>query len=119
MEQLLEENFWTTVAIVVDNSLDKAETVGRYLAKTEKDWPVIHSSFIVKILSLLCWKSYSKEDGEKLLIRMVEFVPHLRSLPHLTTFAKIGIEQLSRFVFFVDVDFSDYKILFCLDKLKV
>ncbi|VBB32718.1 unnamed protein product, partial [Acanthocheilonema viteae] len=97
MEQLLEEDFWTSVTIVVDNSLDKAETVGRYLAKTEKNWPVVHSSFIVKILSSLCWKSYSKEDGEILLRRMTEFVPHLRSVPHLTTFAKIGVEQVTSY----------------------
>lgn len=100
MEQLLEADFWTTVAIIVDNSLDKAEIVGRYLARTEKDWPAVHSSFIVKILSSLCWKSYSKEDGEMLLRRMAEFVPHLRSVPHLTTFAKIGIEQVTRFAIF-------------------
>ncbi|EJD76075.1 RCC1 and BTB domain-containing protein 2 [Loa loa] len=97
MEKLLEADFWTTVAIIVDNSLDKAEIVGRYLAKTEKDWPTIHSSFIVKILSSLCWKSYNKEDGEILLRRMAEFVPHLKSVPHLTTFAKIGIEQVTSY----------------------
>uniref|UniRef100_A0A8R1TTY3 RCC1-like domain-containing protein n=1 Tax=Onchocerca volvulus TaxID=6282 RepID=A0A8R1TTY3_ONCVO len=97
MEKLLEADFWTTVAIIVDNSLDKAETVGRYLAKAEKDWPAIHSSFIVKILSSLCWKSYSKEDGEMLLRRMIEFVPYLRSVPHFTAFAKIGIEQVTSY----------------------
>uniref|UniRef100_A0A0R3RYV6 Kinetochore-associated protein 1 n=1 Tax=Elaeophora elaphi TaxID=1147741 RepID=A0A0R3RYV6_9BILA len=97
MEQLLEADFWTTVAIVVDNSLDKAETVGRYLGKTEKDWPAVHSSFIVKILSSLCWKSYSEEDGEILLRRMTGFVPYLKSVPHLTTFAKIGFEQVTSY----------------------
>lgn len=100
MEQLLEADFWTAVAIIVDNSLDKAEAVGRYLAKTEKNWPAVHSSFIVKILSSLCWKSYDKKDGEILLHRMTEFVPHLRSVPHFTTFAKIGFEQVTRFAVF-------------------
>ncbi|KAM3725707.1 X-linked retinitis pigmentosa GTPase regulator [Dirofilaria immitis] len=97
IEQLLEADFWTTVAIVVDNLLDKAEIVGRYLAKTKNDWPAVHSSFIVKILSSLCWKSYNKEDGEMLLRRMTEFVPYLRSVPHLIAFAKIGIEQVTSY----------------------
>ncbi|VIO87205.1 Uncharacterized protein BM_BM3167 [Brugia malayi] len=97
VEQLLEADFWTTVTIVVDNSLDKAEIVGRYLARTRKDWPAVRSSFIVKILSSLCWKSCSKEVGEMLLRRMTEFVPHLKSVSHLTTFAKIGVEQVTSY----------------------
>lgn len=101
MERLLEANFWSTVAIIVDNSLDKAEIVGRYLARTERKWPTVYSSFIVKILSSLCWKSCNKEDGELLLHRMTEFLAHVRSLPHLATFAKIGVEQLTWFVIFL------------------
>lgn len=108
VEKLLEEGFWSSVAVVVDNFSIKSDVVGKYLAEMAA-WPEEYSSFIVKILgSVECWSRLGKVDSENLLRRMVEFLPHLKSLPHFTAFVKIANDHLSRFA----IIFQTYRILF-------
>ncbi|VDN03308.1 unnamed protein product [Thelazia callipaeda] len=97
MERLFSADFWNAISIVVDNIFCKATAVAVHLTRTENDWPTTYNPFIVKILAFLFWEFMEKDDAKVLLRRMTEYLPHLKSLPHFTSFAKVAFEQLSKY----------------------
>ncbi|KHN74126.1 X-linked retinitis pigmentosa GTPase regulator -like protein [Toxocara canis] len=96
IKPLLVNGLWSCVATIVSRSSHNSETVAKYLAASKDDWPTDRTSHIVRTVAGICWSALPA-DSEELLTRMAYFLPHLRSISHIATFARIGEEQMNRF----------------------
>uniref|UniRef100_A0A0M3K994 Regulator of chromosome condensation (RCC1)-like protein n=1 Tax=Anisakis simplex TaxID=6269 RepID=A0A0M3K994_ANISI len=97
IELLLRNGLWSCVAIMVSRSATQhSESVANFLCSDGLEWPVDKVSHLVRTLNGISWNDLSP-NAEQLLIRMINYLPHLRSLSHIVSFARIGEGQMNRF----------------------